>query len=95
MEAKDTVMSDEEINFYKHLYTDQTHEHFIYDFKGVAKAQAEISFKAGIREVVEMVNSCEMTTDVHQEDGSLFVRKGDIVILDAYWQAKLKEWGIK
>lgn len=54
----------------------------------------EQGYKAGIREVVELVNSCEIRTDVHQEDGSLFLRVGDISILKEYWQAKLKEWGL-
>ena len=39
-------LTDEEINFYKHLYTDHRHEHFIYDFKGVAQAQVQAILKA-------------------------------------------------
>lgn len=80
MKAKDTVMKygvmedlckepDGSNNLF---YTHDLH---------IAEAQAEISFKAGIREVVEWIN----------ENGGLFCasyQKGK-------WQAKLKEWGIK
>ena len=55
----------------------------------------EVGRKAGIREVVELVNSCKMLTDVCQEDGSLFVKAGDITILKEYWQAKLNEWEVE
>ncbi len=50
--------------------------------------------QAGIKEVVDCANEGKITTDVFQEDGSLILRKGDIVIPQLYWQAKLKEWGI-
>ena len=51
--------------------------------------------QAGMKEVVECANEAKITTDVFQEDGSVILRKGDIVIPQLYWQVKLKEWGIK
>lgn len=94
MEAKDLVMSYEQINC------------LCYDTGGkvlnlenwsnaVAKAQAEISFPAGEKqgiekgrkEVVEWVKQNHW----HSADGHL---EGD-GINDKKWQAKLKEWEIK
>ena len=122
MIAKDTVMNDKamaRVLEYERQRKYPKRKQFNYedaiydDEKAIAKAQAKISFKAGvswgvkceksyrhsdykagIKEVVELVDSCKMRTDVHQEDGSLFVTIGDISILKEYWQAKLKEWGI-
>lgn len=59
----------------------------------VAKVQAEISFKAGIKEVVEWINQAEHL---------LYVPEGDketidhgILLRPSKWQRKLKEWGIE
>jgi len=85
MKAKDTVMNSEQIvkatwinpNYPKdspveRLSTPQE--------VGIAQAQAEISFKAGIKEVVEFVEAegvmCQYLDMLNR------------------WQAKLKEWNI-
>lgn len=70
MEAEDTVMSSND----RHCCTTT---------RDMCERQAEISFKAGIREVVEWVNA---------QDYELF-RTG-YVNKPEVWQAKLKEWGI-
>lgn len=44
-------LADDEINFHKHLYVDHKHEHFIYNFKGVAQAQRDLT--KGYRRVIE------------------------------------------
>jgi len=79
MEAKDTVMSDEQIAQY--MNTPEAHaggDDCYWDLDGIVQAQAEISFKAGIREVVDFAEeTCPLIKDM--------VR----------WQAKLKEWNIK
>lgn len=92
MEAKDTVMSGEKIE--EAMTVEVNHlplqRHAVFDglsrYKLVAKAQAEISFKAGIREVVEFVLA-------HKETG-LFFKHGNVYIKPSEWQAKLKEWGL-
>ncbi|KKL98076.1 hypothetical protein LCGC14_1828030 [marine sediment metagenome] len=79
MEAKDTVVGNNTIltilgkRFYERFTVEE-----------VAKIQAEISFKAGIREVVEWVDkhSVGITSDNELKNITC-------------WQAKLKEWGIK
>lgn len=99
MEAKDTVMKTiEELKPYhsigKYTVGDVGAEILIaedvWDIPKLLKAQAEISFKAGMREVVELVN--EYALAKNYLDGRLVI--GDIVIYEAFWQAKLKEWGI-
>jgi len=47
------------------------------------EAQAEISFKAGIKEVVEWVKERDCGT------------KSSVWLFRDNWQAKLKEWGIE
>ena len=81
MEAKDTVIDISE-NKYDGLGADT-----------LVELQAEISFKAGIKEVVEWIN---------QEEHLLYVPEGDeepidhgILLRPSKWQAKLKEWGVK
>ena len=89
MEAKDTVMclsqSNEILDRAEHdqdPYNSAVHK--------LLATQAEISFKAGIREVVELINS-------HP-----FLHEGDLSSTDrmkpvsecSWWQAKLKEWGL-
>ncbi len=49
----------------------------------LTEAQAEISFKAGMKEVVEWVKA--------SGDASLYTQQGEYT---DEWQAKLKEWGL-
>lgn len=51
----------------------------------VAKAQAKLSFKAGIKEVVQFFDG------KYKKDGGHI----EIAFGIAEWQAKLKEWGLK
>ena len=91
MEAKDTVMSDEEIRklcikHYTELWNkeaaEEIGEKITLQFSNkLAKAQAEISFKAGIREVVEWIWN-EAYEDLMDTDD--FAR----------WQAQKKKWGV-
>ena len=53
-------------------------------------AQVEISFKAGIREVVEWINENVFEIDDGQVIG--FLQSTQYFKKD--WQVKLKEWGI-
>ena len=80
MKASDTVMSSEDINFcgIKNVIIKK-------DARAIATAQAEISFKAGIREVVEWI---EEDLNFDSFGGSRLDK------LREEWQAKLKEWGI-
>ncbi len=82
MEAKDTVMSDtakRQFIFIKSKPDDNLRG-FLEDY--ALLCQAEISFKAGIKEVVEWVEKHRMKV------GSV-----DDTVWDNLWQAKLKEWG--
>ena len=90
MEAKDTVMEADKIQelVYRKVGFSRTKTSMVFDPESdievgerVAEAQAEISFKAGIKEVAVAVNTYIATHGVRQ---SMF----------KWWQAKLKEWGI-
>jgi len=80
MEAKDTVMGKTQRDnlFYQGIGT----------LEGVCQMQAEISFKAGRKEVVDWLNQDSNTLEIE-------VGGGISRVIDRYtWQAKLKEWGI-
>lgn len=81
MEAKDTVMSPEEISANSYELTPTR----------FAQAQAEISFRAGMREVVD---SLIKDFDYCDSAGDNFTGIGYFISTDE-WQAKLKEWGIE
>ena len=85
MEAKDTVMNMQERELLYLKVGDP--------LETICQAQAEISFKAGIREVVEWVK--------HTATEPMAVKDSDktqtmlIVAMPAeQWQAKLKEWNV-
>ena len=75
MKAKDTVMSTEQIGSIMQPCVSPTAQGVF-----LAQKQAEISFKAGINEVVEFLKA-----DYYYDTLNLYI-KG--------WQAKLKEWKI-
>ena len=74
---KDTVMSDEDLQSIEELE--------LYHFKSkklekaIAQAQAEISFKAGIKEVTEWLFNNDFVDELPWN----------------IWKDKLKEWGIE
>jgi len=75
MEAKDTVKTRSELVTYcQHKFGGN----FKPSEQDLREAQAEISFKAGIKEVQEFIRQ-EYHIGLH---------------LDPTWQSKLKEWGI-
>jgi len=79
MEAKDTVMSEEQIKMA--WYSQLGH---VAGDKAIAQAQAEISFKAGIKEVVEWgLETCPH--DLFGEGTQCYKRA-----CDKCWQEK---WG--
>ena len=84
MEAKDTVMSNEQIA----RVTDFSVKNVAYLDRVIAQVQAEISFKAGCREVVEWLVS-------HNRSKIMDFIGEPLYIFDDEWQAKLKEWGIE
>ncbi len=86
MEAKDTIMSRDNIDqiIFRSPYRWQISH--VPTALEIAETQAEISFKAGIREVVELL---EPSRYYDKEFNCYFFEvSGD------KWQAKLKEWGI-
>ena len=96
MEAKDTVMDNSQacdainrgMDRFLSEYADNPQfygerDRKIYD--SIAEAQAEISFKAGIKEVVGWIENNNVFL-VHPDNRIHFL---------SHWQAKLKEWGIE
>ena len=91
MEAKDTVMSKSQVNeilkrkgVFIPDFVEYNESHPDYKF---CLAQAEISFKAGIKEVVDWI----------EENNSSSPLVSWITIFrfqEDEWLAKLKEWGI-
>ena len=77
MNAKDTVMKEL-------VYDSGLIVKFSITDRDIAETQAEISFEAGIKEVVDWVS--ENAPYRPPVDGR-YLDEGD-------WQAKLKEWGI-
>jgi len=86
MEAKDTVIDRFRIaKLIDQILVDYPSAGGLYLSYKVAEEQAEISFKAGIREVVEWV-----------EANLQYPTRGEGLVLERNmeWQAKLKEWGL-
>jgi hypothetical protein len=73
MEAKDTVIKNEDLEF-------------MVSVEDALSEQAEVSFKAGMQEVVDFIK---------KRPGKKEQPIGDAVYLGLAWEAKLKEWGIK
>ena len=108
MEAKDTMMNKESIEEVKYLEMRDSPEYYDLGLlekrdaedKAIANRQAEISFKAGIREVVEWLRG-------NMEWGDLYAGEWRPLLPTEEWkpnegiidfdkcQAKLKEWGVK
>jgi len=84
MEAKDTVMSDKQVSIILESIPSElgVARGLVEAQEKLTQSQAEISFKAGIREVVEWI--------AYQ-----FMKEGKdkLSIYRETWQAKLKEWG--
>ena len=81
MGAKETVLNEDEINAWMNDEANTCLGEGLV-IGDLMKRQAEISFKAGIREVVEWL---EQISKAGQP--SRFIPSSE-------WQAKLKEWGI-
>jgi hypothetical protein len=89
MEAKDTVIGEEKrtqiLNqWLANHFKDKTQDWLSYIILDVAQIQAEPSFKAGIREVVEWI-----------ETPGFGIRDDIRAYCENVWQDKLKEWGIE
>jgi len=88
MEAKDTVMSEEQIKMA--WYSQLGH---VAGDKAIAQAQAEISFKAGIKEVVEWIEENLLVAVKDEMSGSQITVTLGKAHESEEWQAKIKEWG--
>ena len=104
MKAEDTVMNKEQLEkwLWNRLDKSTKFEQFNRNFcKDLSKIQAEISFNAGIEEVVEWVEKhttqasdvSEYINEVGHRERILFP-KNYLMLNNQEWQSKLKEWGI-
>lgn len=100
MKAKDTVMDpitlSEKIQYFPNWDLHRGNEFIEELCRYVAEAQAEISFKAGRREVVEWIEKeygwyYDGLEKIIIENGGYYGQDGDV----AKYKAKLKEWGIE
>ena len=85
MKAKDTVMSYERI---QEIDLKNAESNFTDALWDVAREQAQVSFKKGIKEVTEWIREY---SNLHYTSGQreiLFISKES-------WQQKLREWGIE
>ncbi len=80
MEAKDTVLQ---------IPVTSGHQFVICDHCAYRVAQAEHSFKKGIREVVEWIRVA-----IPEDNWGKAHRVVYLTLDEEVWQAKLKEWGI-
>ena len=81
MEAKDTIMNDGTKRQFRYILDKTPKDVSRWDIDGAIELQAEISFEAGIKEVVEWI---EQYSHASMRD-----------ILGDDWRTKLKEWGIE
>ena len=44
------------------------------------------------KEVIDCVEKNKVSADYYQSDGSIAIRKGEILIGRLYWKNKIKEW---
>ena len=87
MKAKDTVMKEDGKRGC--VFTDKGGYRTPWSITGhTAKAQAELSFKAGIREVVDWIESVRPVRKLPEGNMEHYA------VSMEQWQAKLKEWGI-
>jgi hypothetical protein len=95
MEAKDTVMSDKDLMVTRvnssQFVNNELLKNYIISSQAevaIASRQAEISFNAGIKEVIDWINE-------HNTEWNGNPRVHKITIGSVGWCNKLKEWGIK
>jgi len=86
MEAKGTILNDATKRQFRYIPDKPSQDISRWDIEGLLALQAEITFdagrKAGIREVVEWINS-------HSEEAH------DCYYIDSEeWHNKLKKWGL-
>jgi hypothetical protein len=81
MESKDTVMTKDGIIILSYMNPEMIEG----ILQNILEKQAEVSFKAGIKEVVEWIK--------HQNPSYPF--SFSLEIKEHQWYSKLKEWGIE
>ena len=81
MEAKDTIMNDGTKRQFRYILDKTPKDVSRWDIDGAIELQAEVSLKAGIREVVEWIEQYSHASmrDIFGDD----------------WRAKLNSWGIE
>ena len=92
MKASDTVMPFSQIEAIDLKNAESNFTDALYD---VAREQSEISFKSGVKEVVEFINNLIIGIEGCKFEERLDGDKGCIVLdmNENQWQSKLKEWG--
>ncbi len=96
MIGKDTVMSFKRLQEIDLKNASSNFTDALYD---VAREQAEISFKLGIKEVVDWIQQLarehEAIRQFHPDRSITLKGAFKPIIFDDEWQAKLKEWGLE
>lgn len=98
MKAEDTVMTGKEIDRVVNTFSQMAGYNDARTIEQVvAETQAEISFKAGIKEIVDFIASQARRSGAdkyYNADGTMQLRAifCPIIFTDE-WQSKLKEWG--
>jgi len=109
MEAKDTVMDEKQLGKYEARLNRNEFLSKLMNEGGIKlnideilEAQAEISFKAGIREGMREAYLLDQSRVLginefidYSIDGLKQFRKMVLYAFEPYWQAKLKEWGVE
>ena len=83
MEAKDTVIK---------LTVSGDNESLVVAMAGILEQQAEISFKAGVKEVMDLWEGSPRYYPEHEENGTGYCNYGCTACL---MDKKLEEWGIE
>ncbi len=89
MEAKDTVLSDRELGIKAVGFPIAK---CLSEWRWIAEAQAEISFKAGIKEVAGWIRGVCGYDHFRDGNGKEYQY---LTIITETMQAKIKEWGLE
>ena len=98
MKAKETVMPDINKRGFRYILANKEERWDRWDVEGLLEHQAEISFKAGVKEVVDWAGEnfyISPDNTVVEATRGIFLKVISAWVSQDGWQAKLKEWGVE